>query len=388
MKQQTYTPTPKDAPSSAFASAEEMSSLPELQGNHRQGRKEGTDEEMARPPELQGNRGQGPAPKDSPSSAFASAEEMSSIPELQGNHRQERERREMAANDEEEGDESSDEEMRPGAVAVAGPGGAGMAGVVTGRSSPTTPSIYSEPPAPSAMDEDQSTIMGELAGPSPEDEELRRRCEELQQIVDDTVMGTAIVANSGEGDHDKNATSSPSGRKERGFLIGAAFALLLVVGVILGVTIPLTTNNDKNSPLIDSAVTPTQSPTPTEAQRRCTSLDCLAEILLQNEVSDAETLQDESSPQFLALRWLANNDPAVLDLASTPTVILVERYVLAVLYFATSAEGGLNVLNFLTASSVCEWKGVVCNGYDLVVALLLGKSKHGDAIVLISKDCN
>ena len=77
----------------------------------------------------------------------------------------------MRANDEEE-DESSDEEIRPGAVAVAGPGGAGMAGVVTGRSSPTTPSIYSEPPAPSAMDEDQSTIMGELAGPSPEDEEL------------------------------------------------------------------------------------------------------------------------------------------------------------------------------------------------------------------------
>jgi hypothetical protein len=106
--------------------------------------------------------------------------------------------------------------------------------------------------------------------------------------------------------------------------------------------------------------------------------------LLQNEVVDAEALQDESSPQFLALRWLATNDPAVLDLDNMPTVILVERYVLSVLYFATSAEGGLNVLNFPTASSVCEWTGVLCNGGDLVVALLLGKSKHGKVIVLIS----
>jgi hypothetical protein len=85
------------------------------------------------------------------------------------------------------------------------------------------------------------------------------------------------------------------------------------------------------------------------------------------------------------LRWLANNDPAVLDLHSTSTVILVERYVLAVLYFATSTEGGLNVLSFLTASSVCEWKGISCNSDDLFVGLLLGKSKHGEAVGFILK---
>jgi hypothetical protein len=176
-----------------------------------------------------------PKPKDAPSSAFASAEEMPGPPELQGNHRQERERRELKANnDEEEKDESSDEEMKPGAVAVAGPGAEAMTGVVTGRSSPTSPSVFNEPPGPSAID-DQSTIMGELAEPSQEDKELRRRCQELQQIVDDTVMGTAIVKNSGEGDHDPSATSSPSGRKEKRCLIGAAFAILLVVGVMLSV---------------------------------------------------------------------------------------------------------------------------------------------------------
>jgi hypothetical protein len=152
------------------------------------------------------------------------------------------------------------------------------------------------------------------------------------------------------------------------------------------VTIPLK-NNAKDSPSIDSVLTPTQSPT--AAPTACTSLDCLTAILLQNEVADAGALQDESSPQFLALDWLANEDTAVLDLDSTPPVILVERYVLAVLYFTLRAEIGLNVLNFLSSSSVCEWnnegRGVLCNGDDLLVALLLSKSNHEEVIVLNSK---
>jgi hypothetical protein len=315
-----------------------------------------------------------PKPGDVPSSGFASAEEVSSPPELQRSHRQERERRERSANndEEEEEDASSDEEMRPGAVAVAG--------VFT---VPTSPSV-NESQGPSAIDE-QSVILGELAEPFQGDEELRRRCQALEQIVNAAVIGTAIVDNNGAGDHDEIAAPSPLGRKGIGFLIGAALALL-VVGVILGVTIPLSINNDKDSLSIDSVVTPTQSPAPTAASTACTSMDCLAEILLHNEVSDAEALQDDSSPQFLALRWLADNDPAVLDLDSTPTAILVERYVLAVLYFATSTEGGLNGQNFLlSASSVCEWKGVFCNTDALVVNLLLSKSNHAEVIVLISK---
>jgi hypothetical protein len=186
---------------------------------------------------------------------------------------------------------------------------------------------------------------------------------------------------------------APFSRKEIIFLIGAAFALLLVVGVILGVAILLTANNNKDSPSIDSAVTPIQSPAPTKAPSaaplECTSMDCLAEILLQNEVADVDALQDESSPQFRALRWLANEDTAVLDLDSTPPVFLVERYVLAVLYFATSGGGWSDQLNFLSASSVCDWNngeiGVFCNGDDLVVGLFLGKSKHEEVIVLISE---
>jgi hypothetical protein len=287
-KQQTATPTPGDAPLAAFASAEEMSHLPKLQGKQQKRRKGGGKRAI-------------------PSSAFVSAEEMSPSPKLQGNRRQERERGELRANDKEE-DTSLDEEMRPGAVAGAG--------VFTG---PTGPSVLSEPRGPYAKE--PSLIIAKLAEPYQEDKELRRRNQKLEQedkghrqqnqelekklekIVNETVLGTAIVYNSGAGDHDKNAAPSPFGRKGIRFLIGAALALvLLVVGVILGVAIPLTTNIGKDSPSIDSVLTPTQAPAPTKvptaAPTACTSGECLlGKILLQNEVLGAKAFRDDSSPQ-------------------------------------------------------------------------------------------
>jgi hypothetical protein len=212
-----------------------------------------------------------------------------------------------------------------------------------------------------------------------EDKELRRRLQELENVQNRAVRGTVVVENSGGGDRDQTATSSPFGRKGRRFWIGAALFLLLVVGVILGVTIPFTNNKDSPSP--------TQSPVPTAAPTACTSMDCLAEILLQNEGADAEALQDDSSPQFQALRWLANDDTAVLDLDSTSRAILVERFVLAMLYFATRGEGWGDQRNFLSASSVCEWNtgstGVLCNRDDLVVRLVLCKSKHEEAFAFL-----
>jgi hypothetical protein len=366
----------------ALASAEEMSHSPALQGNQRKGRKE---------------RGRRATSKDVPSLALASAEEISHPPAVQLTRRQERERREKRANDEEE-DTSSDEEMRPGAVA--------MAGLFTGR---TSPSVLSESQAPSASE--PFLIIAELAEASQEDEELRRRMQELEQededhrrryreleqMVNGAVQGTVVVENGGGGDHDQTAASSPFGAKGTRFWIGAALALLLVVGVILGVTIALITKKPN-----ESVVTPTQSPAPTNAATQSPSeppaptraptkaptaaptvcsRECqLRDILLRNKVLGAETLQDDSSPQSQALHWLANDDDA-LDLKSTSDEILVERYVLAVLFYATDMEGGSNVLNFLKAAPVCEWKGVTCNANNLTVALDLGKSKHEEVIV-------
>jgi hypothetical protein len=164
---------------------------------------------------------------------------------------------------------------------------------------------------------------------------------------------------------------------------------------------PATTAAATKAPTAAPTATPNQFPAPTAAPTKappaaptpCTSRECLlGEILVQNEIADAEALQDDSSPQYQALRWLANDDTAVLDLDSTSLVILVERYFIAVLYFATSGGGWLEQLNFLSASSVCEWNfgsytGIYCNGDDLVVRVDLSKSKHEAVINLTLQFC-
>jgi hypothetical protein len=400
MKQNNI-PTLKDPPSSPSAPAEEMTPPPELEGKDPKKKdpidmldpqEEKKDPKKEDPP----SKLQGTGREDEEEAKniareldiifseetvlryqedeMAAGSSQPRVPPANRNGRAERERlREAAAAAYEEETFSSDasSDMRPGAVAVG----------------PTGPSVLHRPRVPSVISQQPSLIVAELAEPSQDDEVVRRRLQDLEKIVGEAPTATIIVEN-----------------KRRRFLIGAALALLLVVGVILGVTIPLTTgtNNDKdisedavptpapimildipsNDPVVTPTVTPSQSPT----NANNNPLNILTEILLNNTVTDAEAFQNDTSPQFLALDWLANDDPALLDLDSTPPVILVERYALAVLYYATNGEDWSNELNFLSASSVCEWtkggKGVAaCNEDRLVVSLIIGKSKHYEVIV-------
>jgi hypothetical protein len=161
---------------------------------------------------------------------------MSPPPKLDRNQQEAPKRRELRAADEEEAylldASSSDEDTKPGAVRV-----------FTGQ---TEPSILGEPQGPSAS-RNPLLVVAELAGPSQEEDQLRRQNEELERIIGAALTATVIVGDGG-GDKDvQDAASSPFGRKGRRLLVGAAFVLLLVVGVILGVTIPLTTNNNNTA---------------------------------------------------------------------------------------------------------------------------------------------
>ena len=116
--------------------------------------------------------------------------------------------------------------------------------------------------------------------------------------------------------------------------------------------VSLTTHVFRVSPLLSSpAIAPFPSSNPTT-----TCHDILHQILLESEVSGPEALGDDSSPEAQALRWIAYEDLVVLDLDSMPIVILVERYVIVLLYFATLGTDWRNQQNFLASSSVCEWK--------------------------------
>ena len=183
-KQQTDTKTSKDDCSLALAPAEEVPDPPELQRKGRKGRAKrasveeevdaSTEEKITPGAVAEAGAFTGPrnrisrqkaAKQPSNTPATGDADNISPPPELvQGKHRQERERREFRENnDEEEVDASSDEDIKPGAVAEVGtfPGATG-------------PSVLRAPRGPSAFDE-PSLIVAELAEPYQEDEDLRRR---------------------------------------------------------------------------------------------------------------------------------------------------------------------------------------------------------------------
>jgi hypothetical protein len=101
----------------------------------------------------------------------------------------------------------------------------------------------------------------------------------------------------------------------------------------------------------------------------------LSAIFVDHNVS-SQALQDPSSPQYLALAWMADNDST--DLQSTLSDDeLVERFALVLLYFATGGRSW-----FLTPLlNTCSWNsigegtilGVGCNAEGSVVTLDLCK---------------
>jgi hypothetical protein len=83
------------------------------------------------------------------------------------------------------------------------------------------------------------------------------------------------------------------------------------------------------------------------------------------QVSDATLLQDSTNnkPQYRAAQWIMEEDALMLNADDEDAVRLVQRYVMALLYYALEGNQWTSSANFLTAASVCEWQGVGCLPY-------------------------
>jgi hypothetical protein len=86
-----------------------------------------------------------------------------------------------------------------------------------------------------------------------------------------------------------------------------------------------------------------------------------------------------------AFNWLANEDPAFLDFETTPSRTILERYVIATLYYSLNGPDWEEQLGFLSEESVCKWnitnaagtttKGVACNEDKFVVEINLWENE-------------
>ena len=71
-------------------------------------------------------------------------------------------------------------------------------------------------------------------------------------------------------------------------------------------------------------------------------------------VSQPDLLQSPTSPQYQTLDWLASKDEMKL---SVDAPNLLQRYVLALVYFSTSGEQWHRDMNWLSDKHECEWNG-------------------------------
>jgi hypothetical protein len=81
---------------------------------------------------------------------------------------------------------------------------------------------------------------------------------------------------------------------------------------------------------------------------------------LKVHISSSTALANQTSPQYKAALWIADEDEARLDIPSDPDNVdtsftFVQRYVLAVFYYALDGPNWPNQMGFLTSSSVCDW---------------------------------
>mmetsp|Transcript_10201 Transcript_10201/g.28086 ORF Transcript_10201/g.28086 Transcript_10201/m.28086 type:complete len:821 (+) Transcript_10201:165-2627(+) len=164
-------------------------------------------------------------------------------------------------------------------------------------------------------------------------------------------------------------------------IVAVLLAILFIVLVIMCVQLTKQKRGDEESA---STVIP---------ETPLTRLEKVYAFIHQTLLTDTSELVTPGRPQYMASNWIANMDILSLDvptaLNTTAAQAFVQRYVLALLYYATNGpDGWRNKASFLSEQSECGWfdrdknvvgfnrsqtyaLGVTCNSDLEVVNLLL-----------------
>ena len=134
--------------------------------------------------------------------------------------------------------------------------------------------------------------------------------------------------------------------KERGRCWKATCCCLFSIGIILAVAIPLSKKEE----------IPTDPPTPSPTEQD--EYDYLVDLFYPYSGAALET---NSTPQFMALEWLAFDDPMDLPIKETNQTILLERYAAVVMYYALDGPNWNDDHNFLSNTTICDWNNYETN---------------------------
>ena len=110
---------------------------------------------------------------------------------------------------------------------------------------------------------------------------------------------------------------------------------------------------------VDASITEMASASGAASDR----LQMLLQVYRTRSTGNQAALSDKSSPQYLALEWIADKDPIRIPLTDdTPWEFVDERYALATFFVTTGGSSGTWSIdeNWLSSKDVCQWHGISC----------------------------
>jgi len=166
-------------------------------------------------------------------------------------------------------------------------------------------------------------------------------------------------------DHMDEEKSEASNNKKKiygGVAIGVVVILALVLGIGYG-TGSFGSSGDSGAPAPAPGGTepPTEPDTPEVDPALSERVGAYNEYLAAVSF-DPDALEVPNSPEWTTVRFMANNDPAMLDPTDTSMENMLrinQRYALLLLYFGSDKDAWVNQENWLNADE-CTWYGVTC----------------------------
>jgi len=116
-----------------------------------------------------------------------------------------------------------------------------------------------------------------------------------------------------------------------------------------------------------TSVTATSTLSPQLGKER---FDQLVGIL--QPISGSSSFGDSSSAQYKAAWWLAAIDGIQMDFSSVRSDKIIQRYVLALLWYGLGGENWKNRKNYASDLVTCSWDGVSCDTNGIVIEIDLG----------------
>ena len=99
------------------------------------------------------------------------------------------------------------------------------------------------------------------------------------------------------------------------------------------------------------------------------------EEFVRAEFGDDPALDEEGTPQYQSVDWMANNDTSLVWPLETEEdrALFRQRYAMCVLSFSTDIDNWDNRARWLEPISECRWSGLTCDNNGRLIGISVGK---------------